>query len=540
MTQKKLLFLSVLSGLLLSCAWYEAGHGLVLMIALVPLLFVEDYLCDNRDRYGSGTFFRYVFLAFIIWNAATTWWIVNSTVVGVIVAILINTFMSTLVMWLFHLVKRRLGNVTGYFAFIVFWITWEYFYFNAEISWPWLTLGYGFAYNIKLIQWYEYTGVLGGSLWVLMLNVVIYNIIISAPLMPRIRMASVIALAAFLIILPVVISYTIFRNYREVEAPKKIVVIQPNIDPYQKFVSIPSEEQTMVQITEAARVADGTIDYFIGPETSINNNIWLHMLEEVPDIQMIRSFMASYPKASYITGIQCARLLGDDEKSTSATRVLQTGGQRYEVYNASIQIDSTNIIPYYFKSQLVTGVEKMPYSKLLKFLEPLTLRLGGTFRGWGSQEERDVFFSATDSTGIATPICYESVFGEFVNGFIKNGAGLIFIITNDGWWGNTPGHKQHNAYASVRAIETRRSVARSANTGISSLINQRGEMIDSMGWWQRGAMKGTLNVNNKLTFYVIYGDYIGRVAAWISLLIVFLYLYWLFTGKKYDSKQKLI
>ena len=166
----------------------------------------------------------------------------------------------------------------------------------------------------------------------------------------------------------------------------------------------------------------------------------------------------------------------------------------------------------------------MPYARYLKFLESLTLKLGGTMRGWGTQEERGVFFSAGDSTGVAPVICYESVFGEFVTGYIHQGANLIFVITNDGWWGDTPGYHQHNAYSCIRAVETRRSVARSANTGISCFINQRGEILQELGWWQRGAIKGTLYANDRLTFYVKNGDYIGRSASFFTLLIALYYL----------------
>jgi apolipoprotein N-acyltransferase len=123
---------------------------------------------------------------------------------------------------------------------------------------------------------------------------------------------------------------------------------------------------------------------------------------------------------------------------------------------------------------------------------------------------------------VATVICYESVYGEFVTGYVKKGANLIFVLTNDGWWGDTPGYHQHNAFSSIRAIETRRSVARSANTGISSFINQRGEVLQKLSWWQRGAIKDTINANDSITFYVKYGDYIGRVARFFSLLVVLL------------------
>lgn len=525
MSKKRLLLFSVLSGALLSPAWYQWGHGLVLIIALIPLLFVEDFLDKNKSEYGSGTFFRYAALTFFVWNTATTWWIVNASLIGVILAILINTFMWSLVMWLFHVVKRKQGPQLGYFSLILFWITWEYFYHNAEISWPWLTLGNGFAYNIKLVQWYEYTGVLGGSLWVLVLNILLFNLLksyISDIRKGRLLAQSILVLA--ILLGPVVISLVRFYSYIEVHNPKTVVVIQPNIDPYEKFVSIPSIDQTSIQLSEAARVADSTVDYFIAPETSINNNIWMEDIEKVPDIFMIRRFLARYPKASYIPGIQCYRKYAPGEKNTAITREIPGEGIRYESYNAAIQIDSTSHVPFYIKSKLVVGVEKMPYAKYMKFLEKFTLRLGGTMRGWGTQDYRGVFFSSGDSTGVSPIICYESVYGEFVTGYVKNGANLLFVVTNDGWWGDTPGYHQHNSFSSLRAIETRRSIARSANTGISCLINQRGEVMQELGWWKRGALKGTLNANDSLTYYVKNGDYIGRSAAFFALLIALIHI----------------
>jgi apolipoprotein N-acyltransferase len=525
MNTKKRILLSLFSGLLLVPAWYEWGSGLILVVALIPLLFIEDYLDQHKNEYGSGTFFCYAALAFFVWNTATTWWIVNATVIGVIAAVFVNTFMWSLVMWFFHLAKRRLGPQIGYFSLILFWITWEYFYHNAEISWPWLSLGNGFAYNIKLVQWYEFTGVLGGSLWVLVINILIFNLIKGfLEEFPRRRLFAQLALILIIISGPVVISLVRFYTYHETPDPKTIVVIQPNIDPYEKFVSIPSIDQTQIQLSEAEKLADSTVDYFIAPETSINNNIWMDQIEDVPDIRMIRTFLKAYPGASYVTGIQCLKRYMPGDRLTDNTRDIPGTDMKYEVFNAAIQLDSTRNVPFYFKSKLVVGVEKMPYAKYLKFLEKFTLRLGGTFRGWGTQDYRGVFFSANDSTGVSPLICYESVYGEFVTGYVKNGANLLFVVTNDGWWGDTPGYHQHNSFSSLRAIETRRSIARSANTGISSLINQRGEVLQKLGWWKRGALKGTINAGDKLTFYVKNGDYIGRSASFFALLIVLMYI----------------
>jgi apolipoprotein N-acyltransferase len=117
-------------------------------------------------------------------------------------------------------------------------------------------------------------------------------------------------------------------------------------------------------------------------------------------------------------------------------------------------------------------------------------------------------------------ICYESIYGRFYTEYIKKGANLMFIITNDGWWDNTPGYRQHLTYASLRAVETRRSIARSANTGVSALINQRGEITARAGWWTPAVLKGTLHANDKHTFYVTHGDYIGRLACFVMLLLL--------------------
>jgi apolipoprotein N-acyltransferase len=163
----------------------------------------------------------------------------------------------------------------------------------------------------------------------------------------------------------------------------------------------------------------------------------------------------------------------------------------------------------------------MPSFNKSKLIQRMAIDLGGITRSHGTQAERDVFVSPQDGNKIAPVICWESVFGEYVTKYVKNkGANMIFIITNDGWWKETPGHRQHNSYARLRAIETRRSIARSANTGISCFINQRGEEISRIGWWQRSALKGNLNANDHITFYVKHGDYIARLSAFLSLLLV--------------------
>jgi apolipoprotein N-acyltransferase len=162
--------------------------------------------------------------------------------------------------------------------------------------------------------------------------------------------------------------------------------------------------------------------------------------------------------------------------------------------------------------------------RYLGFLRNVFFNLGGASGSLGSQDEASVF-ELKDESKAAPVICYESVFGEYLTDYVKKGAELIVIITNDGWWRNTPGYKQHLSFARLRAIETRRSVARSANTGISAFINQRGDLVETTRWWEEAAIKGILNLNDEVTFYVKYGDYIARISMFVSvLLILFLFV----------------
>ena len=537
MGKSELCIYSIISGILLSLAWFEWFSGIILLVAFLPILFVEDHIDENKQQYRSVKAFNYSFLTFFTWNVLTTWWICNATFVGFIFAVLINCLLMSSVFWIFHITKRKLGAKLGYFGFIVYWLAYEHFCLNAEISWPWLNLGNGFANDIILIQWYEYTGALGGTLWVLMVNVILFYIIknyIKIRNLKNIKVETSIIL--LLIISPVIFSLIRFNTYKEKGNPYNIVVLQPNIDPYEKFVGVSNEIQTLILLHLADSLTDRATDYIVAPETAINNNIWEENINGNSCIYPIKVFLNKYPKAKFIVGITSYKRYTNEKDITPTARKIPGTDLYYDSFNTAIQLDSTDSIQLYRKSKLVVGVEKMPLPQYLGFLRKLTLRLGGTFRSHGTQDYRSTFYSPHDSVRIAPVICYESVFGEFVTEYIKNGANFIFIITNDGWWGDTPGYKQHHNYSRLRATETRRSIARSANTGISSLINQKGEIINSTTWWKRTGIKGQININDKLSFYTKHGDFIGRIADLLALLLLLYTIAYCLMNKKIHLK----
>ena len=111
---------------------------------------------------------------------------------------------------------------------------------------------------------------------------------------------------------------------------------------------------------------------------------------------------------------------------------------------------------------------------------------------------------------------------EWVAKSVAQGAQFIAIITNDGWWGNTPGYRQHESYACMRAIENRRWVIRSANTGVSAIIDPEGHILESRPWLVTAAVRFSVPAETEQTFYTRYGDIISK----ISLALTFLLWMW--------------
>ncbi|MGL4955956.1 MAG: apolipoprotein N-acyltransferase [Bacteroidales bacterium] len=515
----KTIFFVSLSALLLSLPWYESFSGLLLLIAFVPLLFAED----DFTQQGKKGFWKYAWLCFFLWNAMTTWWVANATFWGMIFALFGNSVQMLAVFLAFRLIKQKSNTMVGYTSLVAFWLLWEWFYFDAEITWPWLTLGNGFAKDIHFIQWYENTGALGGSLWVLISNLLVFFTI--KKYLARGKKAKAIRLELFSIallwLLPCGLSLHRFLTYNEHTQHCNVAILQPNIDPFRdKFGGLTRQQQQNIVMEQATNAIDTLTHYVIAPETCFEGNLWENSIETNPIITRLKRFCWQHPHLSFVAGAVTYHRFSQHETLPPTARSSPSGELHYEAYNTAIQVDTNEHTQLYHKSKLVVGVEMLPYPKYLKKITALAINLGGTAGGLGTQKERSVFTSPSHPFRAGTAICYESIFGQFFTEYIKRGANVMFIITNDGWWRNTPGHKQHLHYARLRAIETRRSIARSANTGISAVINQRGEIEQRTSWWNREILSASINANEHITPYVIYGDIIGRIAALLSLLII--------------------
>ncbi|HON55117.1 MAG TPA: apolipoprotein N-acyltransferase [Bacteroidales bacterium] len=512
--------LSSISAILLSLPYLVPHTGLLMLIAFIPLLQLEKIIADLNIKNG----WRYYYSSFLLWNILTTFWIYNATLAGAIAACILNALQMAVIFAIFRWFKRKTTPSLGYIFLILAWLAWEHFYFNAEISWPWLVLGNGFATTIKNIQWYEFTGTLGGSLWILLANIVIFDLLNDKN--RRCKSFYIkLSLLFILIVLPLCISRIIFNSYKEKQNPREFVILQPNIDPYnEKFGALSQMQQNEILMNIANKAVTENTDFVIAPET-FTSGVVENNLGDNRTFIMFKEMLGEKGAGNAIFGATTFYIYpgGPDRFPPTYTARRSERGW-YDSFNSAIYLDTLGRTMIYHKSKLVVLVEYFPYPQYLKFLGSFAIDLGGTAGGFGTQKEREVFTTLDDSIKIGTAICYESIYGDFYREYIINGANVMSIITNDGWWGNTPGYKQHLRYSSLRAIETRRSIARCANTGISAFIDQRGIVTDSLGWWQRGYLKGNLNLNDRITVFVKYGDYIGRGAYASMLLFVGLFI----------------
>jgi apolipoprotein N-acyltransferase len=374
-----------------------------------------------------------------------------------------------------------------------------------------MNLGNGFAESHYLVQWYEYTGVYGGTLWILISNILIFeNRLAIKNKLAKIQKIKLQSATTAFILLPILVSILIYVNYEERENPANVVVVQPNIDPYEKFGSLSSSDQVekLIQLSES--VAQSNTEFFIWPETAISKGTEERTFRDDSNFIRIQQFLVNYKNANLISGIESYSIY--ETAKTETARYDNNSGIYFDVFNAAVLIENSAKLQFYHKSKLVPGVEQTPFSNSLSFLKPLFKAFGGSSGSYGKQNEPSVFYSQS-GIGVAPVICYESIWGEYVSDYIKKDAQFIAILTNDGWWGNTSGKDQHLQYAKLRAIETRRWVARSANTGISAFINQRGAIVQRTTWWIPGAIKQDINLNEELTFYVRYGDYIAKAGT---------------------------
>lgn len=509
--------LALLSGLLIAAAWPTKGFAALIFIAFVPLIYLQDQI-GNKDNNIKGNVFWLSFLTFLVWNSLITWWVWNSTPAGSVAMLLLNSCFMATTFWLYHFTRKNVfGNKNGFFLLILFFLAFEYLHLNWQLNWPWLNIGNVFSHNHTWVQWYEITGISGGTIWVLLTNIFVYRVIKSFLDKDNTSVKKYAILLSVTLIVPLVVSKIMYATYEEKGDDVEVVVVQPNVDPYNEEFTLSAAEILRRNFNLAELMLSEKTRFVLGPESSIHENIWLENINSYYSVRNLKLFSRNNHIA-YVIGASTLGMVPEGEENDFAARKFYDADEYYYSYNTALMVTDNGDIQCHHKSRLTPGVEMMPSWWLLRPIKNLAIDLGGTVGTL--KRENEVTLLDYDNYKVAPMICYESVFGAYVADFVKEGADLIFVITNDGWWGDTPGHRQHFEMSKLRAIENRRDVARSANTGISAFINQRGDVVKRTNYWEPNALSNVMKANEELTFYSKYGDYLYRAATFVALLVL--------------------
>lgn len=521
--------LSILSAVMMSIPFLVPHTGFLALFGLIPLLCMDTV----ATNIGKKCTWIYHYTTFVLWNAMTTFWVCNATLGGGLFAIFANAFQMSLIFGLFRLSKKKFTGVLPYIFLAVTWIAWERFYFEAEISWPWLVLGNSFAQSTWAVQWYEYTGTLGGSLWIWASNLGLFGLMVSLSdgkwfSFNRKAKAAAISGIIAVLLLPFIISPVIgsrYNNSMEQGEQLDVLIVQPNIDPYNKFEAMTQREQNSllleaVEENLSYRKGDSTASplLILAPET-FTPDIVTNNIKASPSLESYVSFLQEYPNVNLLFGASSHTYIKSDSAPSHTARRI---GNNYwsESHNSALMTDRTGRTEIFHKNKLVVAVEKTPYPALFC---PIDDRLGGVMGRCIGQEGISLLHVHSENSSnipVGCAICYESVYGEYYTGYVRQGAQAMTIITNDAWWGDTPGYRQHLSYASLRAIETRRAIARCANTGISAIISPSGEILQPTPWWEPAVIKNHIPLRKDITFFVSHGDIVGRICSFVFCLLL--------------------
>lgn len=506
MNQTRASILSFISGICLAMAWCIPCLNYFIFFAFVPLFYLEEEFKANNYQLRI-----YSFLSFFIWNLMSCWWISQAHFTGMLLIVVINSLLMSIVFSYSNTISHK-HNRSFCLVYLIFMLSFEYFNSRWDLQFPWLNIGNSLSGSEEIIQWYEYTGNTGGSLWILVINALIFHAL-------KRKKTSIIIITLIVIIIPISISTYIYNKPIPDYTTKRFALIQSNLDPYtEKFKPSIEAKNSNIFFSKIDSLCKRNVDIILGPETQILKAIDENNKEKSIEYNKLLEIKNNYPNTSFLLGCH--------------SKIYNKNKKGYKLYNSSIYIDKNGISQFYHKNKLVPLFEKIPFGNIFPFLKRYQISIAGSSSIYDSEQNRKVFHTSEEEE-IIPLICFESIFSEFTSRKITNTKpSYINIMVNDGWWKNTPGYKHHLLLCKLRAIENRKEIIRTANTGISAHINAKGTIIARTEWWEEGSLVGDIKLYKTRSFYSKYGNYIGFIACIFTCIVLCINTIKYITNKK--------
>jgi apolipoprotein N-acyltransferase len=510
------------------------------------------------DSKNYKQFFLRSYLIFIVEQLIAISWISLSglqkhadtflAISGAIMIIIHSLFLLIPVLIFFFIsrnikIKKFPNFVLIFFPFT--WVAFEYFHSLGEVSFPWLTIGNAFSTQLNKIQFIEITGVFGISFWACIIAALIYYLVLETrridsksfiPAFTKRKNIYIYIVLLLLYILPDIYSTATSSRDKYTEYKKegvlKIGVIQPNYNPWIKWTTnSKAMTEDYAEMIKDLTANNKNLDLIVLPEAALN--YYLLDSNNESKFRILKNLVDSL-NIPVLTGAPDIKIWTDTLNAPKDAPKYNSI-YKYSSYNSAILIEknkNNSELQKYHKIHLVAGSERLPHQDQLSFLKDfIKWEVGISSYEIGTDT---TIFSLNGKGTFNTAICYESVYPDFFRRFVNKGADFSVVITNDGWWGKLFGTYQHNQFAILRAVENRRWIVRSANTGISCIIDPYGNMTNKTEIYERAMFASDIGINKETTFYTEHGDLIGEISIYLTSLLIFTGLVF----KLYNSVSK--
>jgi apolipoprotein N-acyltransferase len=518
-----LLFLTLLTGVGLGISFPPFQLGILACFALIPLLLVFEY----TDGFARPL--RYTYVAFLVLQIVSVYWMGGFVhgrhgmqMFGGALLLIAHPFFFFIPVLGYLIIRRTFGLAYALISLPFIWVGFEYIHSIGDLAFPWQTLGNTQSYDIIRAQFISFTGVYGLSFWIICINALGFYLLVNIAT-ERWNMSSKQAIGTALIIvvihfIPFIYGKAVFAKEREYTDAIRVGLVQPDSDPFEKWDL--SRHMLIGQLVyQSELLVSYAPDIIIWPENAVT--FYLMMPQSGIYRERLQEFIDD-TDIPVLTGLPYARFYSPDEQAPRTAKEIPETGDRYESFNAAVLIEPyTDDYQFYGKIVLVPFVEKIPFGDVFEFAVKIRRSIG--IGGWDVGPDTTLFSFYDNSDNLRTfgaVICYESVYPGFVRHFTRRGADFLVVITNDSWWGRTPGPRQHLQMSVFRAIENRRAIARSANGGISAFLDPYGRITTETELFTQTQVVQSIPISGYMTFYARHGDVFSKLCLLLGVLPV--------------------
>ncbi|MAR14841.1 MAG: apolipoprotein N-acyltransferase [Candidatus Marinimicrobia bacterium] len=476
----------ILSAILAGISQQPWGLGFLAWFSLVPAIYFLNNQISIKKNIGYAFLWGFIYhLSFLYWLSSNIG--IDSIALKYFTMLLVSSFLALNIIFIsaiFFYFKKFFNKsyIIYILPFIV--VSIEFLRSFGLYGFTWNSLSYTQTDYLIISQNIEYTGIYGLSFWIVLINVIIYELLHKFS-------KNKLYFLIFSFLLPWITGFIIKNNYVQPKAYINTKIIQPNISLSEKRTNLNESLLTLINLSTIS--SNDSIDLIIWPESSISNQFLINDNYNNKVSRDMNTFLEN-DNINLVAGL---------EANYTDKR-----------FNSSVLFTGDSIANIYHKKRLVPNVEHTP-----SFFDKIGYNMGQSNFSIGKK----LSMFNVNQISFGSMICIESIFPNPTRLFVNNGAEFIVYIVNDGWYTKAPEPQQHAKRCIYRAIENRRSVIRCANTGISMTVDPYGNITHQLELNKSGVINANITISDRKTFYTKYGN-LFSILNLFSLILMGLFI----------------